>query len=178
MMLGMRLNRNALSGFLAAASLAGCVTGRPQLSNSPALGRAIDVAAPDLQGVEQRVVDRTGRVCIVDFWATWCEPCREQFPVLDQLARAHQPDGLDVIAVAVDEDGALLRAFVEANPFPFLFLWDQGGQRQAERLGVERLPTTLLVDRRGRVRFVHRGYQQRDAALLDAQVRQLLSEPP
>jgi thiol-disulfide isomerase/thioredoxin len=178
MMLGMRLNRNALSGFLAAVALTGCATGRPQLSNSPALGRSIDVAAPDLKGVERRVADRTGRVRIVDFWATWCEPCREQFPVLALMARTHQPDGLDVIAVAVDEDGALVKEYVEANPYPFLFLWDKGGERQAERLGVERLPTTLLVDRGGRVRFVHHGYQQRDAALLDAQVRQLLSEPP
>jgi thiol-disulfide isomerase/thioredoxin len=174
----MRSNGHALSGFLFSLALTGCVTGRPELSNSPALGRAVDVAAPDLLGEEQRVADRTGRVRIVDFWATWCEPCREQFPVLDRLARAHQQDGLDVIAVSVDEDLAQVKAFIEANPFPFLFLWDKGGGLQADRLGVERLPTTLVVDRGGKVRYVHQGYQQRDAALLDAQVRQLLSEPP
>ncbi len=174
----MRSNGHALSGFLALLALSGCVTGRPQLSNSPASGRAVDVAAPDLLGEEQRVADRTGRVRIVDFWATWCEPCLDQFPILDLLARAHQPDGLDVIAVSVDEDLAQVKAFIEANPYPFLFLWDKGGGLQAERLGVERLPTTLLVDRGGRVRYVHQGYQQRDAALLDAQVRQLLKEPP
>jgi thiol-disulfide isomerase/thioredoxin len=174
----MRSNGHALSGFLFLLALTGCVTGRPQLSNSPALGRAVDVAALDLLGEEQRVAGRTGRVRIVDFWATWCEPCREQFPVLDRLARAHQQDGLDVIAVSVDEDLAQVKAFIEANPFPFLFLWDKGGGLQADRLGVERLPTTLVVDRGGKVRYVHQGYQQRDAALLDAQVRQLLSEPP
>jgi thiol-disulfide isomerase/thioredoxin len=157
MMLRMRSTAHALSGLLAAFALTGCAIGRPQLSNSPALGRPVDVAAPDLHGEEQRVSERTGRVRIVDFWATWCEPCREQFPVLELLARAHQPDGLDVIAVSVDEDGAQMKAFIEANPYPFLFLWDKGGARQAERLGVERLPTTLLVDRVGRVRFVHQG---------------------
>jgi thiol-disulfide isomerase/thioredoxin len=136
------------------------------------------VAAPDLHGEVQRVADRTGRVRIVDFWATWCEPCREQFPVLDLLARAHQQEGLDVIAVSVDEDLAQVKGFIEANPYPFLFLWDKGGAGQAERLAIERLPTTLVVDRGGKVRYVHQGYQQRDAALLDAQVRQLLKEPP
>lgn len=178
MMLGMRASRLTHPMALLLAALAGCAAGRPQLSNSPALGRPVDVIAPDLLGVEQRVSDRTGQVRIVDFWATWCEPCREQFAILDLLSRTHQADGLIVYAVSVDEDLAQVRAFVESTPFPFLTLWDKGGARHAERLGIERLPTTLLVDRAGRVRFVHQGEPRENAALLDREVRRLLTEPP
>lgn len=155
----------------------GCAAGRPQLVNSPALGRPVDVTAPDLRGEEYRVSDRAGQVRIVDFWATWCEPCREQFPVLELLARAHQDEGLTVYAVAVDEDQAQVAAFLETTPLPFTVLWDKGGSRHGERLGIERLPTTLLVDRAGRVRFVHQGYRPKDAERLDREVRELLNEP-
>lgn len=178
MMLRMRSSVMPSALLLLCTALAGCAMGRPQLNNSPALGRQIDVAAPDLRGVEQRIADRSGQVRIVDFWATWCEPCREQFPILDLLARAHQAEGLTVYAVSVDEDLAQVQAFVEANPFPFITLWDKGGARHAERLAIERLPTTLVVDRAGRVRYVHQGEPLRNAAQLDAEVRQLLMEPP
>jgi cytochrome c biogenesis protein CcmG/thiol:disulfide interchange protein DsbE len=177
MMLAMRASPGALPVALLLLAGAGCAAGRPQLIDSPALGRVVDVAAPDLRGDEVRVADRRGVVRVVDFWATWCEPCREQFPVLEALARAHQAEGLTVFAVAMDEDQAQVAAFLEATPLPFTVLWDKGGARHAERLGVERLPTTLVVDRDGRVRFVHQGYRTGNAQLLDREVRQLLTEP-
>jgi thiol-disulfide isomerase/thioredoxin len=178
MMLSMHLRHLPHRLALLALATAGCAAGRPNLGNSPAVGHPIDVVAPDLRGVEHRVAAQQGRVRIVDFWATWCEPCQEQFPVLELLARAHQADGLTVTAVSVDEDQAQLIAFLEATPLPFLVLWDKGGARHAERLRIEKLPTTLVVDRAGRVRFVHEGYQPRNAERLDQEVRQLLSEPP
>jgi thiol-disulfide isomerase/thioredoxin len=156
---------------------AGCASARPQLSNSPALGRPVDVAAPDLRGREQRVADRVGVVRIVDFWASWCEPCRDQFTVLEELVRAHQAEGLLVYAVAMDEDPAQVEAYLETRPLPFLVLWDKGGASHGERLAIERLPTTLVVDRAGRVRFVHQGYRTGNAALLGKEVRLLLTEP-
>jgi cytochrome c biogenesis protein CcmG, thiol:disulfide interchange protein DsbE len=177
MMLAMRAGPDALSLALLLLVSAGCVTDRPQLINSTALGRSVDVAAPDLRGEEYRVADRAGQVRIVGFWATWCEPCREQFPVLELLARAHQDEGLTVYAVAVDEDQAQVAAFLETTPLPFTVLWDKGGARHGERLGIERLPTTLLVDRAGRIRFVHQGYRSKDAERLDREVRELLNEP-
>jgi thiol-disulfide isomerase/thioredoxin len=177
MMLAMRAFPGALLPALLALVGAGCAVGRPQLINSSALGRPVDVVAPDLRGVEYRVVDRAGQVRIVDFWATWCEPCQEQFPFLAVLARTHQADGLTVYAVAVDEDRAQVAAFLETTPLPFMVLWDKGGARHGERLGIERLPTTLLVDRTGRIRFVHQGYRSQDAEQIDREVRQLLTEP-
>jgi thiol-disulfide isomerase/thioredoxin len=177
----MTIDLRAQACFASAAILlllsAGCASARPQLSSSPALGRPVDVAAPDLRGRVQRVADRVGEVRIVDFWASWCEPCRDQFTVLEGLVRAHQAEGLLVYAVAVDEDPAQVAAYVETRPLPFLVLWDKGGASHGERLAIERLPTTLVVDRAGSVRFVHQGYRTGNAELLAREVRLLLTEP-
>jgi thiol-disulfide isomerase/thioredoxin len=177
MMLAMRTAAHALGMTLIFLTGVSCAAGRPQLASSPAVGQPVDVVAPDLRGEEQRVADRAGQVRVVDFWATWCEPCREQFPVLARLVRERQEEGLTVYAVSVDEDLALLKAWLEATPLPFLVLWDKGGIRLAERIGIERLPTTLLVDRAGRVRSVHQGFRAGDAERLEREVRQLLTEP-
>jgi thiol-disulfide isomerase/thioredoxin len=155
----------------------GCASGRTRLADSSALGQQVELAAPDLRGQEHRVAGSAGPVRVVDLWATWCEPCREQFPVLAALVEAHPGAGLAVYAVSVDEDRAQLEAYLEATPLPFTVLWDKGGSRTAERIGVERLPTTLVVDRAGRVRFVHRGWRPGEAALLGREVSQLLTEP-
>jgi thiol-disulfide isomerase/thioredoxin len=162
---------------LATLLLAACATGRPALVASPLLGKRLDVAAPGLDGREVRLGDAQGKVRVVDFWATWCDPCRDQLPVLELLARAHAADGLAVYGVSVDEDRAQLEAFLGVTPLAIDVLWDKGGARNAERLDVQRLPTTLVADRAGVVRFVHQGYEPRNADLLGREVKQLLAEP-
>lgn len=171
-----RLPRRARS-VLAALLLAGCATGRPTLAASPLVGKPLDLAAPELAGREVRLGDARGKVRVVDFWATWCDPCRDQLPVLDALARAHEAEGLRVYAVAVDEDRAQVEAFLAAAPLGITVLWDKGGARHTERLDVQRLPTTLVIDRAGLVRYVHQGYDPRNADLLAREVRHLLAEP-
>jgi thiol-disulfide isomerase/thioredoxin len=168
----------ALAGaFLCAATLAGCATGRPTLVASPLLGKPLDLSTPDLTGKEVRLGDAKGKVRVVDFWATWCDPCRDQLPVLEVLARAHAAEGLQVYGVAVDEDRAQLEAFLGVTPLGITVLWDKGGARHAERLDVQRLPTTLVIDRAGLVRHVHQGYEPSNADVLGREVRQLLAEP-
>jgi cytochrome c biogenesis protein CcmG, thiol:disulfide interchange protein DsbE len=166
-----------LTAILAATLLAGCATGRPSLVASPLLGKRLDVTALALDGREVRLGDAQGKVRVVDFWATWCDPCRDQLPALGLLARAHAADGLSIYGVSVDEDRAQLEGFLVATPVTIDVLWDKGGARNAERLDVQRLPTTLVVDRAGVVRFVHQGYEPRNADLFAREVKQLLAEP-
>ncbi|MBK9516735.1 MAG: TlpA family protein disulfide reductase [Anaeromyxobacter sp.] len=162
---------------VALLALAGCATGRSSLVVSPLLGKPAEVVAPDLQGREVRLSDSPGTVRVVDFWATWCTPCREQLPALEVLARAHAAEGLRVYGVSVDEDLAQVKAYLAATPFDFPVLWDKGGARHTERLDVQRLPTTLVIDRAGLVRFVHQGYEAKNAAELAREVKLLLAEP-
>jgi len=166
----------ALALLLAAA----CAAGRPALVASPLVGKPVALAAPDLQGREVAVDQARGQVRVVDFWATWCDPCREQLPALDRLAAAHGAEGLAVFGISMDEDRAQVEAWLAEHPVSFRILWDQGGSRHAERLDVQRLPTTLVLDRAGLVRFVHQGFTPRHAEVLEREVRQLLSEaaPP
>jgi cytochrome c biogenesis protein CcmG/thiol:disulfide interchange protein DsbE len=172
----MRLAPNRLAASSALLLLAACAGGPAAHRVSPLLGRPADLAAPDLQGREVRISEGRGRVRVVDFWATWCEPCLDQLVALEALSRAHAALGLQIYAITVDEDLAQVKAYLERSPVRLEVLWDRGGARLAERLDVERLPTTLLVDRSGRIRLVQEGYEPGHAEALDREVRRLLAE--
>lgn len=161
---------------LVAALSVGCATPRPTPRSSPLVGKSIEVAAPDLGGQEVRVHAAHGQVRVVDFWATWCDPCRDQLPFLDRLSIAYAGQGLRVYAVSFDEDRGALERFLDEAPVSFPVLWDKGGEALSERLEVTRLPTTLLLDREGRVREVHLGFDPSETKKLEDAVRALLAE--
>lgn len=162
-----------LLGLLASA----CAGARPAARGpSPLVGRPAEVVAEDLSGRQVRVADAAGKVRVIDFWASWCDPCREQLPALDRLAREHGPSGLEVYGVAFDEDRAMVEAFLAHTPVSFPVLWDRGGEQLSARFEITRLPTTLLVDRAGIVRSVHLGYDEAEGRKLEDEVRRLLAE--
>jgi cytochrome c biogenesis protein CcmG/thiol:disulfide interchange protein DsbE len=163
---------------LAGLLLATACAGRPRPGGvpvSPLVGQRLEVVARDLQDREVRIHAEAGMVRVVDFWATWCEPCREQLPFLDRLARDHAHEGLAVYAVAFDEDRAAVERFLAELPVSFEVLWEKGGGELSERLEVTRLPMTLLVDRGGVVREVHLGYDAAEGRKIEAAVRALLA---
>lgn len=156
-------------------ALVACAGPLATTRHSPLVGQAVDVAALDPFDRSVRVTVDDGRVKVVDFWATWCEPCREQLPFLDRLARKFSEQGLAVSAVSFDEDRAALSAFLEETPVSFPVLWDKGGGALAERLEITRLPTTLLIDRTGKVREVHLGFDRSEEARIEEAVKRLLA---
>jgi thiol-disulfide isomerase/thioredoxin len=165
----------ALALVLALVLGPGCAGTGPHRSPAP-LGEKVDLAARDLGGATVRVLDDGARVRVVDLWASWCEPCRDQLPALDRLRAAYGGHGLTVYAISFDADRAQLDAFLREAPVGLVVLWDKGGERLAEPLGIDRLPTTLVLDRAGVVRFAHVGHDSGQESLLEAEVRGLLGE--
>ena len=161
------------------ASLIGCAAARPApRPASPALGQRVDGGgAPYGAGGGVRVGAAPGRVRVVDFWASWCEPCREQLPLLERLAREHGPEGLAVYGISFDDERPSLDAFLKEVPVSFPILWDRAGDTLGDRLAIRRLPTTWVVDRAGVVRSVHVGFDAAEGEKLALEVRRLLAEP-
>ncbi len=153
-----------------------CAGARPVQRGSSAIGRTVELTAPDLDGRSVDVAADAGKVRVVDFWATWCEPCKEAMPTLDRLARELAPRGLAVYGVSIDEDREQIAAFLARHPVSFPILWDRGAER-VQRFDVTQVPVTVLVDRRGVVRYVHQGWDRSTARRQREQIEALLAEP-
>jgi thiol-disulfide isomerase/thioredoxin len=118
-----------------------------------------------------------GRVVVLDFWASWCAPCKASFPMLGALQREWGGEGVTVLGVSVDEKKSAYEAFLARLQPPFVTVRD-AQQRLVQRVRVPKMPTTYLIDRKGVVRFVHEGFQgEPTERALRAHVRQLLDEP-
>lgn len=99
-----------------------------------------------------------GKVVLLDFWASWCGPCKESFPILNRLQETYGPRGFTVLAVSVDEDAAQMTRFLEEHPAAFPIAHD-ARQKLVESAAIEAMPSSFLVDRAGTIRFVHAGFR-------------------
>jgi cytochrome c biogenesis protein CcmG, thiol:disulfide interchange protein DsbE len=111
-----------------------------------------------------------GRVVYVDFWASWCVPCRESFPFMNHLQQELGPQGLTIIAVNVDRDHAAAERFLRAHPASFLIVFDPEG-RLPEQFMVRGMPSSFVIDRKGQVQVRHEGFRLVDREALAQQVR-------
>ena len=141
---------------------------------------APSTVAPDftLHGADGRNVrlqELRGQVVLVNFWATWCGPCREEMPRLQSLYDKYRASGFVLLGVNVDDDprNAMGVAQKLKVSFPVLLDTDKSVSRLYD-LGT--MPSTVLIDRDGRVRHVHRGYRGGVETEYDAQIRSLLRE--
>ena len=114
-----------------------------------------------------------GKVVYVDFWASWCGPCRKSFPALDALRKEFNAQGFEVVAISVDEykDDAL--GFMAELPVSYPLVWDPTGTTMST-FGVLGMPTGFLLDKDGVVQAVHPGFRKGDAEKLRAEILKLL----
>jgi cytochrome c biogenesis protein CcmG, thiol:disulfide interchange protein DsbE len=118
-----------------------------------------------------------GRVVYLDFWASWCVPCRQSFPWMEQMRQAHQSQGLTIIAVNVDQDHADAERFLKQFRPGFEVRYDPEG-KLAQRFKVTGMPTSVIIDRAGQVRFTHIGFWPSQGAQADQEISQLLAQAP
>jgi thiol-disulfide isomerase/thioredoxin len=117
-----------------------------------------------------------GKVTLVDFWASWCAPCKASFPVYSRIEQDFAPKGLVIVAVSVDEDPASYASFVEKHKPLFPTVHD-AGHRLVAQVQVPTMPTSYLIDRTGKVRFVHPGFHGDSTDKeLRAEIAELLDE--
>jgi thiol-disulfide isomerase/thioredoxin len=120
----------------------------------------------------------TGQVVLVDFWASWCTPCKASFPTLAKIHTDFAPRGFILAAVSVDEKPAAAAAFAKKLAPPFPTLHDRE-QKLVKQVVVPTMPTSYLVDRTGKVRFIHDGFHgEATDKLLRQQIATLLAEKP
>ena len=101
--------------------------------------------------------DLKGKVILLDFWASWCAPCKASFPILDNLAQNYGSQGLIIIAINQDQTLAQMTSFLGDNPVSFLILRD-AENKLVEAADVQSMPSSFLIDRSGKIRFTHTGF--------------------
>ena len=123
------------------------------------------------------VASTAGKVVLVDFWASWCAPCKASFPMMAQLHKDYAARGFVIAAVGVDEKSAAAVAFAKKLAPPFATLHDKE-QKLVKQVVPPTMPTSYLVGRDGRVRFIHQGFHG-DATdrELRKEIEALLAEP-
>jgi thiol-disulfide isomerase/thioredoxin len=114
-----------------------------------------------------------GRVVYLDFWASWCGPCRKSFPWMSDMQARYGNQGLSVVAVNLDQDRALAARFLAAYPPGFTVAYDPQGV-SAERYDVKGMPSSYLIDRDGRVHMRHVGFRAQDTGQYETEIRALL----
>lgn len=133
------------------------------------------VAAPVDVSAISFIQAARGKVVLLDFWASWCAPCRKSFPWMNAMQQKYGDKGFTVIAVNLDMDRHLAAEFLQAVPAQFHVEYDTGG-KLATQFGVSAMPTSFVLDRNGRIVKQHAGFREEQMVSREAELVQLLKE--
>jgi peroxiredoxin len=116
-----------------------------------------------------------GQVVMLNFWASWCGPCRDEMPLLDSMYKRYSKQGFTLLGVNVEAETADAETVLQKRPVSFPVLWDKES-KASQLYNVSVMPSTVFIDRMGNVRYVHRGYKAGDENEYLNQIRALLKE--
>lgn len=138
-------------------------------------GPAPNFTLKSMDGKNLKLSEMTGNVVLINFWASWCGPCREEMPLLNALHKKYQPLGFTVLGVNVEErvDGAI--SFLSNVPVDFPILLDSKNE-VSKQYKVIAMPTTIVVDRDGNMRYLHEGYKPGDEKKYRQMIKKLVRE--
>ena len=141
---------------------------------------AVGSVAPDFTlrsstGKNQKLSEFRGQVVMINFWATWCAPCRQELPLLNHLYEQYHKTGFTLLGVNIDDNPEAAKALAQQLGITFPVLFDTDKQ-VSHRYDVDAMPSSVLIDRSGKVRYLYRGYHTGVEAQYDKQVRELLKQ--
>jgi len=153
-----------------------CVFAASSLASSGMEGQlAPDFALKSSTGENLRLSEFRGDVVMINFWATWCGPCRQEMPLLDELYARYERVGFSLLGVNIDDDSSRAMDMIEELGVNFPVLFD--ARKEVSKLyEVEAMPVTVIVDRTGTVRYIHHGYKPGYEDKYLDQIRSLLRE--
>jgi len=128
-----------------------------------------------LSGQQAALSQYKGQVVMVNFWATWCGPCQQEMPLLDQMYKKYKPAGFTLIGVNVDKEAPAVKDLMARKPVSFPVLLDPANQ-VSKAYHVDEMPSSVLIDRKGEIRYIHRGYRPGDENEYQDRIRQLIRE--
>ena len=150
---------------------------------APAASFALDAGqpAPDVDlpdsAIAKRLSDLKGRLVYVDFWASWCGPCRQSFPWMNDMQRKYGARGLQIVGINLDAKRREADEFLTQTPASFALAFDSKGE-SARRFGVKGMPSSALVGVDGNLLWVHQGFRTEDRAKLEARFAAALGVTP
>ncbi len=154
---------------LATIVLAGCAWA------ADAGGPAPPFSLSSVSGDAQTLSQYKGQVVLVNFWATWCGPCQQEMPLLDQMYKKYKPAGFTLIGVNVDKTAPAVKELLARKPVSFPVLLDPANQ-VSKAYHVDEMPSSVIIDRKGQIRYIHRGYKPGDENEYQDRIRQLIRE--
>ena len=140
-------------------------------------GTAPAFSLPSASGKSESPGVLKGQVVLVDFWASWCAPCRESFPFLNRMHKLYAAQGLHILGINVDEKRSDATRFLGKIPAQFSVLYDAGGETP-KAYDLKVMPSSYLIGRDGKIRLVHQGFRAKDQAALEAAIQSALQEIP
>ena len=166
--------RNTVSRLTAAVVLAATLLSVPVIA-ADATGPAAEFNLKSRDGAVVSLSGLKGQVVLINFWATWCGPCRKEMPLLEQIQKKYAPLGFTLVGINVEEDTRLMDTFLKDVPVSFPVLLDPANG-VSKLYNVSAMPSTVIVDRKGNVRFIHQGYKPGDESKYQDMIRQLIRE--
>lgn len=157
----------ALSLSLLAAA---CATPR-----AATVGKPLPIDFTTLEGGSTIGEEMKGQVVLVEVWASWCRPCSQSLPFLEELGRELGPQGLFVVGINTDADPAAAERFLARHDVNVPYVRDPGARQVVQSFPLRKLPTLLLVDRDGAVRYTHEGFLSGDRPHIRRMVEGLLA---
>ena len=140
----------------------------------------VDKPAPDftlksLSGKNLKLSEHAGDVVMLNFWASWCGPCRKEMPLMNDLYNKYEKLGFVILGVNVEQELQLAKSFLSDTPVDFPILFDSSN-KVSKAYDVIAMPTTVMIDRNGKIRYIHKGYKAGDEKKYKKMVKKLIRE--